>query len=567
MGGTPSGGESRFGSPGDDSPHDDSSAPDEPLSADDRRLSSMDRSAPAPRRVLDRVLANVADEAGERRAAHAVVSSRSCADVREDLPLRALGGLSRDDASRIDLHVASCAPCADELRFAGSMFAAERALPRPAIPAGGLDRLLAAVRAEAGAAPAGRLLSMPVSMPTRAHTRTDAESAARLPRPAWWKVAFPLAAAAAVFAAFATSGSRGVSHAVLCGDARLQFRAADATESVELVARHHKGADPTLDHEEREFAFREGDLIETGDTAAIVKLARSGAPQPGFVATAGEVHVGLQPRTAVRRSKEFGVRLLRGAISVTTQAGTEGFLVERPAAPGRQGGAFRFESPDAGHAEFEAVGERILAVARVGTLRLLSDGGEARDVLPGSCAVSGPEASFAMPLATTRPADTLLAPRIEAVRAVSAAGEPCIEVRVLPGDAGSVVVPGFDDTRPTFLLLVTHAGGGGGHWTTAVKALRTMCIDDPGTAPTVRVARDSPFVLRFRLPTAEALRIPDGPADVAVEFAAFGAPTGDSPESAHRTDGGRPPSVEQGPVAEWRGTVRSLPVRVELPPR
>lgn len=489
------------------------------------------------------------DPAAEAAIERAVGSARSCAAMRDRIAERALTkGAHTDDDAEFAAHAASCADCADEVRFAASLVAAERSLPRPAVPAEGLARILEAVRAEGAAA------STTAASTTGASTTAAAEApkpAGRIARPRWWAVAFPLAAAAAVLVAILASRPRDAVEARLCAKSpmRLVPASGGGARSVEPAA--------------PDFAFREGDVVEAGAELCAIKLAHDGTPSEGLLAGLGELHLKLAPGASVARTGPFGVRLIRGFAWISSPGGIDGFTLERAPAADLASAVFRIRGDGRVEAEAEVIGDRLLVMNVTGKSTLSfhrsGDAPETRDLelSDGLCAIAGPHGGLAVPRITPRTADTLLLPEI-AVAAVEDASGPCVEVRIAPGAAGPVTVPGFDDSHQRFAVTVTPQAEGAARWTAGMKVLRSMCVADPGSSPTVRLAADRPWTFRIRVPAAEELRIVPGPAEVTVEFAAY---------AGNEWHGDVASTVESSSGAEWRGTVRSLPVVIDIPPR
>lgn len=128
----------------------------------------------------------------------------TCAEARERLDEHLDGALGGAELRRLTAHLARCAGCAAELRFAGDVLGALRSLPEMECP----PRVAERARNRAAAVAPGALVTLPARLETPEPPATPATPPITVPRVAakpaavrsWVRVGAPAAIAAAVAA-------------------------------------------------------------------------------------------------------------------------------------------------------------------------------------------------------------------------------------------------------------------------------------------------------------------------------------------------------------------------------
>lgn len=477
------------------------------IDADLRRAAAMPAIAP-PADGLARLLASVADDAAERRAAAAVATARSCEGVREDAVALAVGALPAEERPRVEAHLAACAACAEEREVAGRLAAAQRSSPAVPVPAGGLARLLAAVRAgEPASAPSAPALALPARR--RAATR-------------WARVLVPLAAAAAVLAALLASGDGRIAARIDgAGSAILRDASGKALVPTYAVDRL-KGAFVLLPHHE----------LLAGTTPVEVALGLGREPGPGGDPGPDEARLTLLPGTLLEALDGTSLELRSGRVRVRAGRLGGGLTIRAGPSWARVVGT-RFE---AALAE-----DRLVVSVEEGEVELGRDApGRASVRLgPGRRGLVGPGRLLEAAADGRDPVEALLAPvaRLTGPTASLAAGAALdLEAEVACGPGGPVTLAPFDASEPRFLVRLKDPDGR----VREVKVLPSMLRTASEGPLAVRIDESGPYRLRIRIPLDDA------------------APGGW--EARLRYHSYRP----RASGAEWLGTVESGDVRFEV---
>ena len=440
----------------------------------------------------------------------------TCDEAGPDVVALAFGALSAGEAANVEAHLASCEPCRAELAASKRLVCATRDAPAAEPPAGGLDRLLVAFRAERDAGAVRAVTDVPPPAAMRRSRRARILS-----------FAIPLAAAASILVAVVLR-SQAHEARVLAGSGF--FIAAGAAPDAGLALRDGSA----------EFEFAEGDEIASGAGKLSVRIDL----EPGTGATApdrpppGRVELTLQPGARIVRRSSADLDLVAGAVVVvagplaeplTIHAGT-GYATVK----GTRFTAWTTES-------------RLVVAVAEGTVDLGRDDGPSESLTAGEEGLVDAQRLLERSADGHRPGEGFLTPRAH-VRVEAAPeqrpGDPVHEtlhVWLDVGDGGPVSILPFDDSEPRFLLRLKGDDGR----VREVKLQRAM-LEAAAPAVTART---------WRLDTGRAY-------DLAVEPKALGLTPGRYEASLRymsyraRSDG-----------AEWLGVVESDPVTFEVPAR
>jgi len=439
-----------------------------------------------------------------------------CGDAAwaEDLVAAALGELPADAASRLDVHVATCAACRAELAATKRLFEASRAAPEEAPAADGEARLLAAFRAERAGAP--------VELPAPATRRRSLSRTLAM--------FVPLAAAAGVFVAIVLS-SRGERAELLRGDGEF-LPGGESGDASALV-----GAEGAPS-----FRFAVGDEIVGGPGGLAVRLAlapREGAASTNGVAP-GRVELTLRSGARVRRAGASDVELVAGILDVAAGPLGRTFTV-------RGGGGAEFAVIKGTRFVATSAEDRLVVVVREGAVELGRVDRLSGAVGPSETLAAGEQGLVDPRRLLRRPADAradgrddgdaFLAPRAELVR-----GPAPLEfaATLSVGDGGPVSIVALDDAYPNFVVRV-RAKDAPDREIKLQRAMLTSPTPSAGPAGAWRLAADAPYRIAFSL---AGIGLPAGRYDASIRYMSY---------------------RRHGDGAEWLGVAESGRTEFEVP--
>jgi ferric-dicitrate binding protein FerR (iron transport regulator) len=439
--------------------------------------------------------------------------------MREDVVTAALGAVPPEERSRLDAHLAGCLACADERDVAARLVAAQRAAPAVPVPAGGLARILAAVRSEA--APAGGSAAPIHALPARRRGVLR-----------WARLVLPTAAAAAVLVAILSAGDERIS-------ARI---GADAEAILRDTSGETSDAGVRVGAEEGSFELTETRQLEAGAVPVDVALGLGRAPGPSQEPGRDEVRLTLLPGARVAALGRDALELRAGRVRLRVGPLSRRLTVRAGSAYARILGT-RFEAA--------RIDDRLVVAVEEGVVELGYDGPGRRSVrlAGGERGLAGPGRLLSERADRRDPVEALLAPvaRLTGPSGRLSPREPLdLDAEIECGPGGAVTLAPFDASEPRFLVRLKGPDGR----EREVKVLPSM-LGNPREDPlAVRIEEGRPYRLRLRIPLGEAPADGPGPAADAAEGAW---------EARLRYHSYRPRDA-----AEWLGTVESAEVRFEV---
>ncbi len=495
----------------------------------------------AERRVLEEILATIADEAAERRA-RAAAASPDVADAADAVAL-ALGQCGEPERERVARLVAADAQLTEAARVTRLLATATRSAlalePRPET----LPALLGRI-AETAPTPV-QFDSQDIPAPSHATPR-------RLRFLRWLA---PLAAAAVIVIALQPPHRGGARVSEGTAFVRTRDDGSGARRNGEWI-----------DAADGPFDFAYGDVLRSGAGALTVRVAcgaNGDAPPDDGPLPAGAAEFVLEPGAMLARVDAAHFELLTGRVRVTAEKLTERLDLRSGALYVAVTGT-RFDAA--------AVDGRLFVIVERGSVRLGRRGphADAVSVEAGEQGMASAERLVRGPLDGRVNGDAFLTPRalLRGPRGPLVSDAP-LELRatLVAGDGGPVTIAGFDASVPLFLVRLKGPNGRAHEVKIQESMLTTPAPTDSGSGRrdsgwaaagsagggAWRLSAAHPYELDLRI---DGLDLEPGLWEARLRYMSYRA------RPAASTDAGEP-----GSGIPWLGAVESAPITFEVTPK